>query len=96
MWFKDKEVTLIDRVRYDAYNIGPILMGKLLKIGIKSREELINLGSKKTFILLSENRLEPCLSTLFAFEGAVENIRWHYLSSNRKKELREFFEIIFI
>ncbi|WP_088370663.1 TfoX/Sxy family DNA transformation protein [endosymbiont 'TC1' of Trimyema compressum] len=36
-------------------------------------------------MLLSENGLETCLSNLFALEGAVENIRWHYLSSDRKK-----------
>ncbi|WP_376699591.1 TfoX/Sxy family DNA transformation protein [Listeria booriae] len=28
---------------------------------------------------------------LFALEGAIQNIRWHQLSSSTKKELRQFY-----
>ncbi|MBR3212900.1 MAG: TfoX/Sxy family DNA transformation protein [Methanosphaera sp.] len=34
-----------------------------------------------------------CLSRLMALEGAIQNIRWHDLSEDDKRNLRDFYNM---
>ena len=34
-----------------------------------------------------------CLNRLMALEGAIQNIRWHDLSENDKKNLKDFYNL---
>lgn len=76
-------------------NIGNVLESDLNKVGIKTSENLISLGTEKSFIMI-KNKSNPgaCLSKLFAIEGAIQGIRWHEINEKRKTELKKFFDSI--
>ncbi len=35
-----------------------------------------------------------CLNMLYALEGALQGIRWHYLLEEDKEDLKKFFESV--
>ena len=72
-------------------NIGKVLEKQLNDIGINSVEDLINLGSKETWLKIKEIDDSACLNRLMALEGAIQNIRWHNLSEEDKDNLRDFY-----
>ncbi len=74
-------------------NIGKVVSEKLFQVGITTPEELKAIGSEQAFIRLQTIDETACLSMLQALEGAVQGIRWHNLSKERKEELREFFNM---
>jgi len=73
-------------------NIGKTLAEKLNHIGISSPEGLIETGSENAIIRLAafENS-GACINMLYALEGAIQGIRWHSLSAERKAELKAFY-----
>lgn len=73
-------------------NIGKTLEGRLIEAGIKDSEQLKRIGSKDAFILLRNMDSGTCLNTLYALEGAIRGIRWHYLSDDIKENLRKFYD----
>lgn len=79
----------------DLPNIGQVLEKNLIKAGIKNPEELINLGTQKSFKKVKKfYNPESCLNMLYAIEGAVQGIRWHNLPEKKKEELKEFYHSI--
>lgn len=76
-------------------NIGKTLAEKLEKVGITSEEQLKEIGSEDAIIRLSalENS-GVCINMLYALEGAIEGIRWHGLSKEKKQELTEFYRMM--
>lgn len=74
-----------------APNIGEVLSNRLELAGINSPEELRTIGSKEAFLRVREVYPEACINHLYAIEGAVQNIRWHYLSNETKQELKAFY-----
>jgi len=72
-------------------NIGKVLAQKLNEIGIFTAADLQKTGSEKAFIKLSTIDNSACINMLYALEGAIQEIRWHQLSKERKSELLEFF-----
>ena len=74
-------------------NIGKVVAEKLEQVGISSAEELKQVGSENAFIRLKTIDPGACLSMLCGLEGAVQGIRWHNLSPERKQELKEFFKM---
>ena len=79
----------------DLPNIGQTLASKLNAINIKSPEELKSIGSKQALIQIStlENS-GACINMLYALEGAIQNIRWHELSTQTKQKLKSFYKLI--
>lgn len=74
-------------------NIGKVLAGKLNQVGIVSEQDLKNAGAENAFIKLATIDETACINMLYALEGAIQGIRWHQLSKDRKQELLEFFHI---
>ena len=75
-------------------NIGKTLEKRLSSVGINNTEELKESGSKEIFIRLYLHEGDTCLSTFCALEGAIQGIRWHNLSEDKKKELKADYESI--
>ncbi len=75
-------------------NIGKTLADKLKRAEINSGEDLINIGSEQAFIRIETIDESACINMLYALEGAVQGIRWHGLSQERKKELKDFYDMI--
>ncbi len=74
-------------------NIGKTLALKLNEIGISNKRELMEMGSENAIIKIAtiENS-GACINMLYALEGAIQGIRWHGLSVERKNELSNFFK----
>lgn len=72
-------------------NIGKHLAEKLKFAGITTPALLKLTGSEDAFIKLKTIDKDCCLNSLYALEGAIQEIRWHNLSPIRKQELKEFF-----
>ena len=75
-------------------NIGKEMAKKLKTVGIDSSEMLIETGSKQAFFQLKNKYPQICLVHLYALEGAVQNIEFHNLSEDKKKELKEFSDFL--
>jgi DNA transformation protein len=75
-------------------NIGSELEKVLMLAGIKTVDDLLKTGSKETFIRIKTIDPEACLHKLFAIEGACQNIRWHQLDKEKKRELKDLFDVL--
>ena len=71
-------------------NISTVVEGKLNEVGITTQKQLKEIGSKQAFLSLRKNDSGACINMLCALEGAIQGIRWHSLSDEVKKELKEF------
>ncbi|TLX75188.1 TfoX/Sxy family protein [Labilibacter sediminis] len=79
----------------DLPNIGSTLAAKLERVEILSPEELKAIGSEKAILkIMTVYKKDACINMLYALEGAVQGIRWHELSRERKQELKEFYEMM--
>ena len=97
LWFNvQKRKGLMEKVTKleDLPNIGSNLAALLTESGIDSAEELMEAGAIGAFMRIRAVEGDACFSKLCALEGAVEGIRWHHLSKDKKLELRHFFEMI--
>ena len=74
-------------------NIGKVVEKQLNDVGINTIDELINLGSKEAWLKIKEVDESACLNRLMALEGAIQNIRWHDLSDEDKKNLKDFYNL---
>ena len=73
-------------------NIGKDTEAKLIQIGIDSFEKLVSMGTEQAFVQLQTIDPGACLSLLYGLDGAINGIKWNKLSSERKKELQEFYK----
>ncbi len=82
-------------VLLDLPNIGTTLANKLIKSGIANSEELKAMGSEKAILKIAtlENS-GVCINMLYALEGAIQGMRWHDLSKERKRELKEYYHLL--
>jgi DNA transformation protein and related proteins len=74
-------------------NIGKVMSKKLEQVGIKNETELKAVGSEKAFLLVKSIDSSACICSLYALEGAIQGIRWHSLSKEKKEELLNFFNM---
>ena len=74
-------------------NIGKVVEEQLNDVGITTVDELINIGSKEAWLKIKEVDDSACLNRLMALEGAIQNIRWHNLSDNDKRNLKDFYNM---
>jgi DNA transformation protein len=72
-------------------NIGKIVAEKLKMVGISTPAQLKAAGSEDAFTRLATIDDSACINTLYALEGAIQGIRWHSLTDERKRELLEYF-----
>lgn len=76
----------------DLPNIGKVLAERLIEAGIKTPDDLFDLGAEEAFLRIKKIDNDACLSKLCALEGAIQGIRWHQLSADRKEELQSFIK----
>lgn len=74
-------------------NIGKVLEHQLNEIGIETVEELEEIGSREAWLAIKEKDPSACYNRLCGIEGAIQRIRWHNLSDNDKKNLKDFYSI---
>lgn len=72
-------------------NIGKVLEDQLIQVGIETPEQLMEVGSKQAWLRIKAIDPSACYNRLCGLEGAVQGIRWHGLSDQVKKDLKEFY-----
>lgn len=72
-------------------NIGKSVEEQLIAVGIQTVEQLKEIGSKQAWLKIRDIDSSACINRLCALEGAIQGIRWHYLSEETKNELKEFY-----
>ena len=75
-------------------NIGKTMVERLAKVDIQDRETLMKTGSKQAFLKLHAFEGDTCFSSLCGLEGAIQGLRWHYLSKEDKADLKQFFDSV--
>jgi DNA transformation protein len=73
-------------------NVGKVLEGNLLAVGIETPEQLREIGVEETFLRIRLQR-DPgaCLHMLYGIQGAIEGIPDKFLPSQKKEELKKFY-----
>ena len=75
-------------------NIGREMARKLTAVGIDSAEKLEETGAKQAYFKLKTAYPQVCLVHLYALEGAISNVEFNSLSTEKKKELKEFSDAV--
>ncbi|MDH6364570.1 DNA transformation protein [Enterococcus sp. PF1-24] len=76
----------------DLPNVGKVLEGNLIKVGIETSEDLRATGAEATFIKIrSLVDDEACLHMLYGIQGAIEGIPDKNLSEATKLKLKNFY-----
>ncbi len=73
-------------------NIGKVVEEQLQQVGITTYEELKAIGSKGAWLKIQAMDPSACIHRLYALEGAIEQIKKNQLSSEKKAELKAFYE----
>lgn len=73
-------------------NIGKTVEQQLNQIGIETIEQLLTVGSKQAWLKIRAIDASACINMLYALEGGIQGIRWHDLSQESKRELKEFYD----
>ena len=72
-------------------NIAAKLEGQLADAGITTIEELRRIGSREAWLRILARDPSACIMRLLALEGAIQDVRWHYLDDETKRSLKEFY-----
>ncbi len=72
-------------------NIGKAVEQQLKEVGIETVEQLRETGSKQCWLKIKAIDASACINRLYALEGAIQGIRWHYLTDETKSQLKEFY-----
>ena len=84
----------MDQTLISLPNIGKSLVDKLNRAGIYYPEDLIACGSENALLRIAEQENSgACINMLYALEGAIQGIRWHSLSKERKEALLHFYRM---
>lgn len=68
-------------------NLGKHSETMLRKVGITSIDQLVEMGSVKTYLLVKEKGLRPSLNLLYAMEGALTGEHWTTVSKKERARL---------
>lgn len=72
----------------DLKGLGPKSEKCLLEIGIRTKDELKEMGAVRAFIKLkTESSVSPSLNFLYAMVGALENKHWQEIAREEKGRL---------
>ncbi len=71
-------------------NIGKEMADKLGAIGVSTAEELRQMGSKEAFLRLKARHPNVCLVHLYTLQGAIDNLPYHQLPEEVKRDLKAF------
>ena len=78
-------MTRLEKLR----NLGPVSAGWLAEMGIRSREDLLRIGSVEAYAMVRSHHADASLNLLWGLEAALQDIDWRELSDESKHRLRE-------
>jgi len=79
----------------DLPNVGKVLEDNLIKAGIETPEQLLDIGAEEAFLRI---RLKAdsgaCLHMLYGIQGAIDGVQDKFLPIQTKKRLKAFFNTL--
>lgn len=72
-------------------NIGKVVEAQLHEVGIDTYEQLERKGSRQAWLDIKSIDPSACYNRLCGLEGAIQGVRWHSLSDETKKNLKDFY-----
>jgi DNA transformation protein len=72
-------------------NIGKNNEAQLNQVGIYTAEQLAEVGSKQAWLKIKAIDESACINRLYALEGAIQNMKKSDLPSEKKEELKDFY-----
>ena len=82
-----------EKLQKELKNIGPVMVKKLVNIGIDSPTKLRKMSAKKAFLKLYEKG-QFCskyhAAYLYALEGAIRGCDWRAIPDKLKEEYKEY------
>lgn len=75
----------------ELLNIGKDTERQLNEVGIRSFEELKELGAEQAWLKIQEIDESACIHRLLGLEGAIQGVKKTLLPDKRKAELKEFY-----
>lgn len=72
-------------------NIGKVVEEQLNRVGIKTTEQLVQIGAENAWLKIQSIDETACIHRLLALEGAIRGIRKTDIPVERKAELKEFY-----
>lgn len=73
-------------------NIGKVVEEQLIQVGIRTLDDLKNIGSKDAWLRIQKIDESACINRLMALEGAIQNVNKKMLSDEIKNDLKEFYQ----
>ncbi len=73
-------------------NIAAEMERQLNAVGITTVGQLKEIGSREAWLRILAMDSSACYNRLCGLEGAIQGVRWHNLSIDVKKELKEFYK----
>ena len=74
-------------------NIAEKLEAQLNEVGIDSIDALKQTGSREAWLRIASIDPSACYMRLCALEGAIQGVRWHHLETDKKKDLKAFYDL---
>ncbi len=71
-------------------NIGKEMERKLRSVGIHTAEELAQAGGEEAYLRIKLRYPNVCLVHLYVLRGAIDNVEYHRLPAEVKRELKRF------
>ena len=75
-------------------NLGPKSVRMLEAIGVRSREDISELGALEVWDRLRLAGFRPSLVMLYALEGALAGVHWNAIAVERKLELQRLVKAL--
>ncbi len=72
-------------------NIGKVVEKQLNAVGIETAEELVKTGVENAWLKIQAIDSSACIHRLLALEGAIRGIKKTDIPSERKAELKKFY-----
>lgn len=74
-------------------NIGKVVEEQLNKVGIETTEQLEKTGAENAWLKIQSIDSSACIHRLLALEGAVRGIKKTDIPTERKAELKDFYNL---
>lgn len=74
-------------------NIGKTIAEMMIFAGIDTPEKLYELGTEAAYLQIIEANKRGCLNMLLSIAGAIQGDRWHKLSEEEKRHLKQFYDL---
>ena len=73
-------------------NIGKAVEAQLIQSGIRTADELRQIGAKEAWLRIQSFDESACIHRLMALEGAIEGVRKTLLLDEVKADLKAFYQ----